>query len=115
MPFGLANAPAVFSSAMGRVLGKYINKFVLVYLDDILIYSKSPQDHLKHIKLVLDEFRSLKIYARGLKCRFNRTSIPYLGHILSADGIMPDPRKVQLVAEWPLPLSGVKDVEKFLG
>ena len=115
LPFGLANAPAVFSSAMGRVFEKYLNKFVLVYLDDILIYSQTPEDHLEHIKLVLLEFRALKMYARGLKCRFNRTSLPYLGHILTVDGIKPDPRKVQLVADWPMPLASVKDVEKFLG
>jgi RNase H-like domain found in reverse transcriptase/Reverse transcriptase (RNA-dependent DNA polymerase)/Integrase zinc binding domain/Retroviral aspartyl protease len=115
MPFGLSNAPAVFTSAMTRMLDKFMNKFVLVYLDDILIYSKTPEEHIKHLRLVLDEFRSAKLYARAHKCRFNRTSLPYLGHILTIDGVLPDPRKVQIVVDWPLPLTNVKDVERFLG
>ena len=115
MPFGLCNAPGVFTAALTRILEKYINVFVLAYLDDILIYSKTPAEHLKHIQLVLDEFKECKIVCRAHKCRFNRLSLPYLGHILSVDGVKPDPRKVQIVVDWPMPLTSVKDVEKFLG
>ena len=115
MPFGLCNAPGVFTAALTRILEKYINVFVLAYLDDILIYSKTPAEHLKHIRLILDEFKECKIVCRAHKCRFNRLSLPYLGHILSVDGVKPDPRKVQLVVDWQLPLTSVKDVEKFLG
>ena len=115
MPFGLCNAPGVFTAALSRILEKYINIFVLAYLDDILIYSNTPAEHLNHIRLVLNEFKECKIVCRAHKCRFNRLSLPYLGHILSVDGVKPDPRKVQIVVDWPMPLTSVKDVEKFLG
>ena len=115
MPFGLCNAPGVFTAAVTRILDKYINVFVLAYLDDILIYRKTPEEHLNHVRLVLDEFKECKIVCRAHKCRFNRLSLPYLKHILSVSGVKPDPRKVQLVVDWQLPLTPVKHVERFLG
>lgn len=115
MPFGLTNAPAVFQTAMQRALEGYIGKFVLVYLDDVLVFSRSPSEHLQHLKLVLNRLRTYTLYLRLRKCRFNRRELPYLGHILSADGIRPDPRKVQVVKDWPSPLKTVKAVEQFLG
>ena len=88
MPFGLCNAPGVFTAAATRILDKYINVFVLAYLDDISMYSKTPEEHLNHVRLVLDEFKECKIVCRAHKCRFNRLSLPYLGHILSAEGVI---------------------------
>ena len=114
MPFGLCNAPGVFTAAVTRILDKYIIVFVLAYLDDILLYSKTPEEHLNHVRLVLDEFKECKIVCRAHKCRFNRLSLPYLGHILSVSGVKPDPQKVQVVVDWPMPLTSVQDVERFL-
>ena len=107
MPFGPSNAPGVFTAALTRILEKYINVFVLAYLDDILIYSSPPAEHLNHIRLVVNELKECKIVCRAHKCRFNRLSLPYLGHILSVDGVKPDPRKVQIVVNWPMPLTSV--------
>ena len=115
MAFGLTNAPAVFQTAMQRALQGYLGKFVLVYLDDVLVFSKSPSEHLEHLRLVLQRFQQYKLYVRLRKSRFNRQELPYLGHILSPSGVRPDPRKVQLVQDWPSPLTSVKAVEQFLG
>lgn len=115
MAFGFTNAPAVFQTAMQRALDGYINKFVLVYLDDVLVFSNNAEEHLRHLELVLERFRKYKLYLRLRKCRFNRQELPYLGHILSTEGVRPDPRKVQLVQDWPSPLLSVKAIEQFLG
>lgn len=115
MPFGCTNAPAVFQTAMQRALEGYVGKFVLVYLDDVLVFSRTPADHIEHLRLVLQRLREYKLYLRLRKCRFNRHELPYLGHILTPDGIRPDPRKVQLITDWPSPLPNIKAVEQFLG
>ena len=94
LPFGLTNAPAIFQGVMNRIFRPYIGKFILVYLDDILIFSKSAEEHLKHIRKVLDILRTQKFYARLHKWHFNQTSIKYLGHIISADGIRVNPEKI---------------------
>ena len=79
MPFGLCNAPGAFTAALTIILHKYMNVFVLAYLDDILIYSKTPEEHLNHVRLVLDEFKECKIVCRAHKCRFDRLSLPTVG------------------------------------
>ena len=109
LPFGLTNAPAIFQGVMNRIFRSYIGKFVLVYLDDILIFSKSAEEHLTHIRQVLDILRAQKFYAKLHKCHFNETSIKYLGHIISADGIRVNPEKIQAVKDWPRP----KDVRQI--
>ncbi len=114
LPFGLTNAPATFQFMMNNVLRPYLNKFVLVYLDDILIYSKTPEDHLKHIQLVLDILRKHKLFAKLSKCAFGTTNVDFLGHVVSSEGIKVDPNKIAVIKDWPRPKTQ-KDVRSFLG
>jgi len=114
MPFGLTNAPATFQALMNNILQPYLDKFVVVYLDDILIYSKSPEEHLQHIDQVLQVLQDNQLYVGLDKCAFGLSQIDFLGHIIGADGIKPDPKKITAVTEWPVPNS-VRDVRAFLG
>lgn len=114
LPFGLCNAPAVFQATMNKIFSPYLNKFVCVYLDDILIYSKNEEEHMRHIQLVLEVLRKHGYKARLTKCEFFKQELRFLGHILSAEGIKPDPAKVSVVKDWPTPRS-VYEVRSFLG
>jgi hypothetical protein len=112
--FGLTNAPAAFQSAMNTVLGEYLHDFVVVYLDDILIFSKSAEEHLKHLKLVLNKLRQHGLYANAKKCEFFKRELEFLGHIIGRDGIKVDPKKTEAVKRWPKPTT-VKELRGFLG
>ncbi len=112
--FGLTNAPAAFQSAMNNVLGPYLHDFVVVYLDDALIFSKSAQEHLKHIELVLSKLREHRLYANAKKCEFFKPELRFLGHIIGKDGIKMDPDKTITVQRWPKPTT-VKELRGFLG
>lgn len=114
MPFGLANAPSVFARTMHTVFADMIGKFVLVYLDDILIYSKTPEEHEKHLELVLERLKQHQFYAQESKCTFFEPQCEFLGHIVSAEGISVDPRKVKVVQDWPVP-TNVEQLHRFLG
>ena len=114
MPFGLCNAPATFQALMNRVLAQYVDDFVLVYLDDILIFSRSRAEHERHVRLVLDKLRAARLFAKQSKCDFFRPEVEFLGYRVSGDGLAVDPGKVKAVAEWPRPGS-VKEVRGFLG
>lgn len=114
LPFGLTNAPAHFMSMMQSVLRPYIDKFVLVYLDDILVYSANPTEHAQHLRQVLQTLRQEKLYAKISKCSFFQPSIAWLGHVISAEGIRPDPTKVSAVTDWPAPKT-IKQLQSFLG
>lgn len=114
MPFGLTNAPATFQCIMNEVFAPFLRKFVIVFLDDILIYSPSWEDHLKHIKLVLEKLRESQFYAKISKCSFGQTSIQYLGHIISDQGVATDPDKTAVMEQWPLPTT-VTELRGFLG
>ena len=114
MPFGLCNAPATFTALMNKVFAPFLDEFVVVYLDDILIYSKSIEQHVEHLRAVLTRLREQKLFAKLKKCEFARSSISYLGHIISKDGVATDPAKVAAVQEWPVPAT-VHDVRSFLG
>ncbi|KAJ6808834.1 uncharacterized protein M6B38_165845 [Iris pallida] len=114
MPFGLTNAPAIFMDLMNRVFYQYLDKFVIMFIDDILIYSKSEEEHEKHLRIVLQTLREKKLYAKLSKCEFWLDQIPFLGHIVSGEGISVDPKKVEAVKSWPTPKS-VAEIRSFLG
>ena len=114
LPFGLTNAPAVFQHMMNNIFRPYLNKFVCVYLDDILVYSKTPEEHLQHLRIVLNILKQHGFKARPSKCEFFKPELKFLGHIVGATGMKPDPAKVATVQEWPIPRS-VYDVRAFLG
>lgn len=111
--FGLANAPSTFQQVMNDVF-RDMSKFVLVYLDDILIFSKDEEQHASHLQRVLQRLREHRLFARLAKCKFAQARLPYLGHIVGADGIQVDPTKTAAVDTWPVPKS-VADLQRFLG
>ncbi|KAM1721715.1 hypothetical protein ACFX12_023218 [Malus domestica] len=114
MPFGLTNAPAAFMRLMNEVFQKYLDKFVIVFIDDILVYSKSQADHIRHLNLVLRKLREHQLYAKFSKCQFWLTEVAFLGHVVSAQGIQVDPQKIAAVENWEQPRT-VTEVRSFLG
>nr|GFB63756.1 RNA-directed DNA polymerase homolog [Tanacetum cinerariifolium] len=114
MPFGLTNAPAVLMDLMNRIFHEFLDKFVIVFIDDILVFSKSKEEHEDHLRTVLQTLRHEKLYAKFSKCEFWLSSVAFLGHIVSAEGIMMDPAKVEAITKWPRPTS-VTEVRSFLG
>jgi len=111
---GLTNAPATFQTVMNRIFHPYIKKFVVVYIDDILVFSKTEAEHQAHLRIVLDLLRQEKFYVCKAKSMFAQTEVRYLGHIVDSEGIRPDPKKVEAVQSWPVP-KNVSDVRSFLG
>ena len=114
MPFGLTNAPAAFQRFMNDIFSDLLNVSVIIYLDDILIYSNNPADHKKHVREVLRRLHENGLYACLDKCHFSEDNIEYLGFILSKDRLKMDPSKVQTIQYWPGPCK-VKDIQSFLG
>ncbi|WVZ75902.1 hypothetical protein U9M48_023921 [Paspalum notatum var. saurae] len=114
MFFGLTNAPAYFMHLMNRVFMDYLDKFIVVFIDDILIYSKSEEEHEVHLRLVLQRLREHKLYAKLKKCEFWIDEVPFLGHIISKGGIAVDPRKISAITNWEVPQTP-KEVRGFLG
>lgn len=98
MPFGLANAPVMFMDLMNRIFSPYLGDFVVVFVDDILIYSKNDEDHDKHLEILLKTLRRNQLYAK--KCDFWKDKVKFLGHVISKDGVSMDPFKVEAVMEW---------------
>ena len=105
MSFGLTNAPAYFMYLMNSVFIPELDKFMVVFIDDILVYSKDEEDHAEHLRIVLSRLREHQLYAKFSKCEFWLSKVPFLGHILSRDGISVDPSKVQEVMDWKAPTS----------
>jgi hypothetical protein len=114
MSFGLTNAPAYFMNLMNKVFMEYLDRFVVVFIDDILIYSKSESDHEEHLRLVLQKLRDNELYSKFSKCEFWIDKVPFLGHIISNGGIVVDPAKVNEIMEWSVPTT-VTEIRSFLG
>ena len=90
MPFELTNAPATFMDLMNKVFSSYLNKFVIVFIDDILVYSGSPEEHAEHLRTILQILRERQLYAKFSKCQFWLDKVAFLGHVISAEGISVD-------------------------
>ncbi|GJR94396.1 putative reverse transcriptase domain-containing protein [Tanacetum coccineum] len=114
MPFGLTNAPVVFMGLMNRVCRLYLDKFVIVFIDDILIYFKTREEHVEHLRLVLGLLKKEKLYAKFSKCEFWLRKLQFLGHVINGDGIHVDPSKIEVVKNWKAPRTPTK-VRSFLG
>ncbi|GJW55481.1 putative reverse transcriptase domain-containing protein [Tanacetum coccineum] len=109
MPFGLTNAPTVFMDLMNRVCRPYLDKFVIVFIDDILIYSKTREEHVEHLRLVLELLRKEKLYAKFFKCEFWLREVQFLGHVINGNGIHVDPSKIEVGEEQELAFQTLKD------
>ena len=112
--FGLTNAPGTFQNIMNDVLRDVIGKFVIVYLDDIVVYSKNKAEHYRHLEIVLSLLRNHELYANLAKCKFVQPELHFLGHIVGADGLRVDPQKVAIVKDWPVPKDRTA-LQKFWG
>ena len=114
MSFGLTNAPAAFMSLMNGIFKPYLDLFVIVFINYILIYSKSRKEHEEHLRIVLEVLREKRLYAKFSKCEFWLDSVSFLGHVVSKDGVMVDPSKIEVVKSWVRP-TNVTEVRSFVG
>ncbi len=114
MPFGLSNSPSVFQAFINKVFRDMLNRWVIVYIDDILIYSDSYEDHVQHVRVVLQRLIANQLYAKTEKCEFHQSTVSFLGYVISSGGVAMDERKVRAVVNWPRPHS-VKELQRFLG
>jgi hypothetical protein len=103
MSFGLTNAPAAFMDLMNRVCRLMLDRSVIVFIDDILIYSKSKEDHERHLREPLEALRKEKFYAKFTKCAFWLQEVQFLGHVVNAKGITIDPAKIEVIRKWEAP------------
>ena len=113
MPFGLTNAPTVFMDLMNRVR-PYLDKFVIVFIDDILIYSRDKEEHEQHLRLILELLRNEKLYAKFSRCEFWDREVYFLGHVVNEKGIHVDPAKVETIKKWESPKTPM-EIRQFLG
>jgi hypothetical protein len=114
MSFGLTNAPAYFMYLMKKVFMEYLDRFVVVFIDDIQVLSKTMEEHEEHLRLVLEKLRSNQLYAQFSKCEFWLTEVAFLGHVISAGGVSVDPGKVKDVLNW-MPPATISGIQSFLG
>ncbi|GKE17191.1 putative reverse transcriptase domain-containing protein [Tanacetum coccineum] len=113
MPFGLTNAPAVFMDLMNRVCKPYLDKFVIVFIDDILIYSKKKKEHEEHLKEILELLKKEELYAKFSKCEFWILKVYFLGHVIDSQGIHVDPTKIKSIKDWASPKTPT-EIRQFL-
>ncbi|GJQ99060.1 retrovirus-related pol polyprotein from transposon 17.6 [Tanacetum coccineum] len=113
MPFGLTNAPSTFQALVNDVFKEYLRKFILVFFDDILIYSKSLSNHVDHLTIILKTMRQNKLFAKKTKCVFGISHVEYLRHVISAQGVAIDPSKIVAMQNWPIP-TNIKQLRGFL-
>ena len=114
MPFGLTNAPEAFMDLMNWVFHPYLDQFVIVFIDDILVYSKNVNEHARHLWIVLQTLRDRELYAKFSKCEFWLNEVVFLGHVISGDGIFVDPKKIEAIVSWEQ-AKNVFEVRSFLG
>jgi hypothetical protein len=114
MSSGLTNAPAYFMYLMNKVFMEYLDRFIIVFIDDILVFSKTMEEHEEHLRLVLEKLRSNQLYAKFNKCEFWLTEVAFLGHIISTGGVPVDPGKVKDLLNW-MPPATVSEIRSFLG
>jgi len=114
MPFGVTNAPAVFMDFMNRIFRPFLDKFVVVFIYDILIYSKTQEEHAEHLRLVLGILREKQLYAKLSKCEFWMDEMQFLDHVISAQGMVVDPAKVEAMVKWENPMS-TTEIKSFMG
>ncbi len=114
MPYGLVNAPSIFQDFMHEVLREFLHRFVIVYIDDILIYTRSPAEHRHHVAEVLKQLRKFHLFLKAEKCTFHQPTIQFLGYIIDSGGIRMDEGKVEAISSWPIPTT-IKELQRFLG
>ena len=113
MPFGLTNALAAFMDLMNKVFHPYLYQFVIVFIDDILVYSKSANEHALHLRIILQTLKDRQLYTKFSKCEFWLNEVIFLGHVVLEDGIFVDPRKVEAIVNWEQP-KNVLEIRSFL-
>nr|GEX68177.1 putative reverse transcriptase domain-containing protein [Tanacetum cinerariifolium] len=114
MPFGLTNAPVVFMDLMNRVCKPYLDKFVIVFIDDILIYSHNKEEHANHVRIILELLRKEKFYAKFFKCDFWIKTVQFFGHLIDSQGLHVDPAKIEAIKNWASPNTPT-EIRQFLG
>jgi hypothetical protein len=114
MPFGLTNAPASFQDLVNSTLKPYLDHSVIVYLDDILIFSQTEEDHIQHVKQVLSKLKGASLYVKGEKCAFHSDEVDFLGYIINQEGVSMDLKKIESITLWPSP-NTLQELQSFLG